>query len=112
MARYEFIAVYIVASQRNGTLYIGVTSDLIARIHQHREGLIDGFSKKYACKILVWYERHQQMHTALTREKQLKLFRRVWKLNLIEKTNPQWRDLFEDFITPPPIHLNWTPPEA
>lgn len=100
MARYEFIAVYIVASQRNGTPYIGVTSDLQRRAYEHREGLIDGFTKKYGCKLLVWFERHEQMHTALAREKELKLFRRAWKLELIEKTNPQWRDLHEDFVNP------------
>lgn len=107
MSRYDCIAVYIMASQRNGTLYIGVTSDLIARIHQHREGLIPGFSKKYACKLLVWFEQHEQIHTALTREKQLKLFRRAWKLNLIEAANPQWRDFFDDFIRPPFPPSSW-----
>jgi putative endonuclease len=92
---YEFIAVYIMASQRNGTLYVGVTSDLLPRVQQHREGLIKGFTKKYGCKLLVWYEQHEQMHTALSREKELKLYQRKWKLELIEKTNPQWRDLYE-----------------
>jgi putative endonuclease len=109
MARYEFIAVYIVASQRNGTLYIGVTSNLPRRAYEHREGLIDGFSKKYGCKLLVWFERHEQMHTALAREKELKLFRRAWKLELIEKNNPQWRDLYEDFINPRHISQAWRP---
>lgn len=101
MSRYEFIAVYIMASERNGTLYIGVTSDLIKRAHEHREGLIPGFTKNYHCKLLVWFEQHEQMHTALTREKQLKLFRRAWKLRLIEEANPRWRDLYPDFINPP-----------
>lgn len=101
MARYEFIAVYIMASRRNGTLYIGVTSDLPKRAYEHREGLIDGFASRYGCKLLVWFEQHQQMHTAITREKQLKLFRRAWKIALIEKNNPHWRDLFDDFINPP-----------
>lgn len=100
MARYECIAVYIMASQPNGTLYLGVTSDLLQRGHQHREGLIDGFTKKYGCTLLVWYEQHEQMHTALTREKEIKKWRRAWKLRLIEKDNPQWRDLYEDFINP------------
>lgn len=101
MARYEFIAVYIMASQRNGTLYIGVTSNLIKRAHEHREGLVEGFTARYGCKLLVWFEQHEAMHSALAREKQLKLFRRAWKLTLIEKDNPTWRDLFEDFINPP-----------
>jgi putative endonuclease len=100
MARYECIAVYIVTSKRNGTLYLGVTSDLVQRAYQHREGLIDGFSKKYGCRLLVWYERHEQMHTALAREKEIKKWRRAWKLALIEKDNPQWRDLYEDFANP------------
>lgn len=100
MARYECIAVYIMASQRNGTLYLGVTSDLMARAQQHREGLIEGFSAKHLCKLLVWWEGHEQMHTALAREKAIKKWRRAWKLALIEKTNPQWRDLFEDFLLP------------
>ncbi len=101
MARYECIAVYIMASQRNGTLYLGVTSDLMNRAQQHREGLIEGFSRKHGCKLLVWWEGHEQMHTALAREKAVKKWRRAWKLALIEKANPQWRDLFEDFLLPP-----------
>lgn len=102
MTRYEFIAVYIMASKRNGTLYLGVTGNLIRRAFEHREGLIDGFSKRHACKILVWHEQHQEMHPALTREKEIKKWRRDWKLTLIEKVNPQWRDLYEDLINPPP----------
>ena len=101
MARYECIAVYIMASAPNGTLYVGVTADLPQRGHQHREGLVEGFTRKYRCKTLVWYEQHEQMHTALAREKEIKKWRRSWKLELIEKTNPQWRDLYEDFINPP-----------
>jgi len=100
MARYECIAVYIVTNKRNGTLYLGVTSDLVQRAYQHREGLIDGFSKRYGCKLLVWYEQHEQMHTAIAREKEIKKWRRAWKLELIEKDNPQWRDLYEDFANP------------
>lgn len=102
MSRYECIGVYIMANERNGTLYIGVTSKLVARAHQHREGLVEGFSKKYGCKLLVWYEQHEQMHTALARAKELKKWRRAWKLALIEKANPQWRDCYEDFINAPP----------
>lgn len=102
MARFEFIAVYIMASARNGTLYLGVTGDLPQRAYQHSEGLIEGFSQRYGCKTLVWFEQHQEMGRAIAREKELKKWRRVWKLTLIEKLNPQWRDLAADFTTPPP----------
>jgi len=89
-------------SQRNGTLYLGVTSNLTQRAHQHREGLIEGFSQKYGCKTLVWFEQHSEITAAIAREKELKKWRRAWKLALIEKQNPQWRDLYEDLINPPP----------
>ena len=102
MSRLEFIAVYIMANGRNGTLYLGVTGDLIQRAHQHREGLIAGFSKKHGCKLLVWFEQHIEMTAAITREKEMKKWRRAWKMNLIEKANPQWRDLADDFSNPPP----------
>ena len=88
--------VYIMASARNGTLYIGVTSDLIKRVHQHRTEAIDGFSKQYRCKMLVWYEQQETMDAAITREKQLKKWNRQWKLRLIEETNPDWLDLWDD----------------
>jgi putative endonuclease len=90
-------AVYILASQRNGTIYVGVTSNLLGRMHQHREGLADGFTKRYGVKRLVWFEPHETMELAITREKQLKNWRRAWKLELIERDNPTWRDLAEDF---------------
>ena len=89
-------AVYILASKRNGTLYIGVTSNLIKRVHQHREGVIEGFSKKYDCKMLVYYELYESMETAISREKQLKGWRRSKKLALIEQQNSGWRDLWGD----------------
>ncbi|MBO6527068.1 GIY-YIG nuclease family protein [Erythrobacter sp.] len=89
--------VYILASQRNGTLYVGVTSDLESRIHQHRTDAVDGFSKRYGVKRLVWFEVHEEMEPAIIREKQLKKWNRAWKLRLIEETNPQWHDLAEDF---------------
>jgi putative endonuclease len=89
-------AVYLLASQRNGTLYIGVTSNLIQRIWQHREGLAEGFTKKYQVKTLVWYEQHATMESAIAREKALKKWNRAWKLRLIEETNPQWRDLWPE----------------
>ena len=97
MSRFELIAVYIMASERNGTLYLGVTGNLIQRAHQHREGLIDGFSKRYGCRLLVWYEEYMEMGAAIVREKDIKKWRRAWKLRLIERSNPQWRDLYEDF---------------
>ena len=90
--------VYILASQRNGTLYIGVTSDLIRRVGQHREGQIEGFTKRYGLKRLVWFERHDNIVTAIRREKSLKKYRREWKVNLIERENPQWADLYPLFF--------------
>lgn len=89
-------AVYMLASERNGTLYIGVTSDLIARTWQHRDHLVDGFSKKYAVTNLVWYEIHDAMEAAIVREKQLKKWNRAWKIALIEKMNPYWSDLWPE----------------
>ena len=88
--------VYIMANHQNGTLYTGVTSDLPARVWQHREGLVEGFTKKYGCKHLVWFERHDTMESAIMREKQIKAGNRKAKLKLIEEDNPTWRDLFED----------------
>ena len=87
--------VYIMASRRNGTIYIGVTSDLAKRAWEHREGLIDGFTKKYGCKMLVWFEHHGTIEAAILREKQMKEWRRAWKLRRIEEMNPDWNDLFE-----------------
>ena len=90
-------AVYIVASQRNGTIYTGVTSDLLGRIHQHRAKVIESFTAEHDCDRLVWFEVHQEMESAIIREKRIKKWRRRWKLELIEKDNPRWRDLAEDF---------------
>ena len=89
--------VYLLASQRNGTLYTGVTSNLLARIHQHRQGLVPGFARQYGLKLLVWFEQHPTMDSAITREKRIKKWNRAWKLELIEATNSDWRDLAEDF---------------
>jgi putative endonuclease len=86
--------VYIVASGRNGTLYTGVTSDLPWRAWEHREGVMPGFARTYSCKLLVWYEQHDRMDTAILREKQLKGGNRKAKLTLIEKLNPNWADLY------------------
>jgi putative endonuclease len=85
--------VYILASQEYGTLYIGVTSDLIARLYQHRSGEVKGFTTKYAVHRLVRFEQFDSMHEAISREKQLKRWHRQWKINLIESENPQWVDL-------------------
>ena len=87
--------VYIMASVRNGTLYIGVTSNLIQRVEQHREGLADGFTRKYSCKILVWYEQYGDIELAIQREKQMKEWKRLWKLRVIEEMNPDWNDLYD-----------------
>jgi putative endonuclease len=87
--------VCIVASRRHGTLYTGVTSNLPKRAFEHREGLVSGFSKKYGCKMLVWYELHESMIEAITREKQIKAGSRARKLALIEALNPEWIDLYE-----------------
>jgi putative endonuclease len=89
-------AVYILASGRNGTLYIGVTSDLMAHLHQHRAKEIEGFTSRYDVSRLVWFEMHETMESAILREKQLKNWRRIWKIELIEAGNPLWRDLAED----------------
>jgi putative endonuclease len=89
------------ASKRNGTLYVGVTSNLPARVQQHRHGLIPGFTRQYAVKLLVWFEQHPTMDSAITREKRIKKWHRAWKLKLIEAANPDWRDLAEDIGFPP-----------
>ena len=91
--------VYIVTNHRHGTLYIGVTSDIARRAHEHREGVIDGFSRKYGLKQLVWYEMHQTMEAAIVREKQMKAWQRGWKIKTIEKMNPAWHDLYETLNT-------------
>jgi putative endonuclease len=91
-------AVYILASRRNGTLYIGVTSDLRKRVWEHRENLIEGFSRKFGVHKLVYFELHTEMREAIAREKQLKRWNRAWKLELIEKKNPDWRDLWEEIV--------------
>lgn len=89
-------AVYIMASKRNGTLYTGVSSNLVQRAYQHRNGLVPGFTLRYGCKMLVWYELHEDMVSAITHEKQIKAGSRRKKLALIEALNPTWRDLYGD----------------
>ena len=87
--------VYLMASQRNGTLYIGVTSDLLARAYQHRNKLIEGFTKEHDCTLLVWFEGHADIEAARYRELQMKRWKRAWKIELIERENPQWKDLYD-----------------
>ncbi len=90
--------VYILASKRNGTLYIGVTNDLVKRVYQHKNELVDGFSKKYHIHNLVYYEQTNDIESAIKREKQLKSWRRLYKLDLIEKDNPNWIDLYDGLV--------------
>jgi putative endonuclease len=90
--------VYMLASGRNGTLYLGVTSNLVQRVWQHKEGLVEGFTKEYAVKQLVWCEQHESADAAITREKQIKQWNRVWKIRLIEEANPYWNDLYEKIV--------------
>ena len=94
MARVGYV--YMVASKRYGTLYSGVTSDLVRRVWEHRSAAVDGFTKAYGVKRLVWFETHEEIYEALTREKQIKEWKRHWKIELIQKTNPLWLDLFHD----------------
>ena len=90
--------VYILAGKRNGTLYIGVTKNLIRRVYEHKNDLIDGFTKQYKVHTLVFYEHTNDVQAAIRREKQLKKFNREWKMELIEKENPDWRDLYDDLL--------------
>lgn len=90
--------VYILANRRNGTLYVGVTSDLVKRVWEHRNEVVDGFTKKFEVHRLVYYELHSEMLAAITREKQLKKWNRAWKIRLIEAKNPLWRDLWEEVL--------------
>jgi len=101
-------SVYILASKRNGTLYVGVTSDLPGRVYEHREGLVPGFTRQYAVKHLVWYENHLRIEDAIQREKNLKHWLRAWKLALIEESNPQWLDLYSRMLT----EFGFSPPES
>ena len=89
-------AVYVLASKRNGTLYIGVTGDLVKRVWEHRNDVVGGFTRRYGVHRLVWFELHEDMTAAITREKRLKRWRRAWKVRLIEEGNREWRDLWED----------------
>ena len=101
--------VYLLANRQYGALYTGVTSNLLARLQQHREEMLRGHSADYAIKRLVWYEQHERMDTAILREKRIKKWYRQWKINLIETDNPSWRDLAVDFglpmLPPRPVHV-------
>ncbi len=90
--------VYILASRRNGAVYVGVTSDLIQRVLAHKNDIVAGFTRKYRVHDLVWFEQHATMDSAIAREKAIKEWRRAWKIELIEKTNPKWVDLYPDII--------------
>ena len=90
--------VYILASKRNGTLYIGVTNDLIRRVYEHKNDIIDGFTKKYKVHMLVYYELANDIYNAIQREKRIKKWERKWKMELIEEMNPDWHDLYEDLV--------------
>ena len=94
--KFQGSYVYIITNKRNGTLYTGVTSNLQKRIWEHKDKLIDGFSKKYDLGRLVWYEVHDDINEAIRREKQLKKWERKWKLRIIEENNPQWNDLYDN----------------
>jgi len=91
--------VYILASKRNGTLYTGITSDLVKRVWEHKEKVVDGFTKKYNVDMLVYFEHFQDSENAIMREKRLKKYPRRWKLNLIEKENPQWKEFYKELIS-------------
>jgi putative endonuclease len=90
--------VYLLASKRNGTLYVGVTSNLVQRVWQHKSNLVEGFTKRYRVHMLVWYEQCDSMQAAIGREKAIKEWKRRWKIELIENFNPEWRDLYQDIV--------------
>ena len=90
--------VYILASCRNGTLYVGVTSDLVKRVWEHKSDIVEGFTERYSVHILVWFEQHDTMESAISREKAIKEWKRRWKLELIERQNPEWRDLYPEIV--------------
>ena len=90
--------VYILASKRHGTLYTGVTSDLVQRVWQHKSDVVEGFTKRYRVHTLVWFEIHQTMDSAIAREKAIKEWKRAWRIELIEKSNPTWSDLYSEIV--------------
>ena len=92
--------VYIMASRKNGTIYTGVTSDLVKRVYEHREALVAGFTKRYGCKLLVWFENYDDLQEARRRELQIKEWKRAWKIRLIEEQNLDWNDLYPSLFEP------------
>ena len=90
--------VYMLASRKQGTLYIGVTNDLVRRVYEHREGSVESFTKRYRVDRLVYFETHESIEAAIVREKKLKHWKRDWKMDLIERDNPDWRDLYPDLV--------------
>ena len=90
--------VYILANRKNGTLYIGVTNDVVKRVYEHKNNLVEGFTKKYGVHTLVYYEQHDNPDNAIAREKRMKKWRRAWKIELIETDNPDWKDLYNDIV--------------
>ncbi len=98
--------VYMMASGFNGTLYVGVTADLHRRIYEHKEGLVEGFTKQYGIKYLVWYEMHDTAESAIQREKQIKEWKRAWKINRIKEKNPEWKDLYCELGMDPGLRRN------
>ena len=96
--RVKLPCVYILCSRHHGTLYIGVTSDLVKRVWEHRSGFVEGFTKRYNVHRLVWFETHETMESAICREKALKEWKRLWKIQLIEEANPSWRDLYSKIL--------------
>ena len=90
--------VYILASKRNGTLYIGLTNNLVKRVYEHKHGMVEGFTEKYNVDKLVYYEETNDVNSAISRDKQMKKWKRNWKISLIERTNPEWRDLYNDLL--------------
>jgi len=97
-SKAEQYCVYILASKRNGTLYTGITSDLVRRVYEHKNDVVDGFTKRYRVHRLVYYEMTSDVNEAITKEKRLKKWKRAWKIDLIESTNPDWRDLYSDLL--------------
>jgi putative endonuclease len=94
--------IYMLASERNGTLYVGMTDDLVKRVWQHRTDALPGFTRKYNVKTLVWHETHESRESAFARERQIKKWNRSWKIKLIEESNPDWRDLWDEIASPIP----------
>ena len=117
VGRDSLIGCYMMTNRKHGVIYTGVSSRLVTRVSEHRAGLIDGFTKQFGLKRLVWYEFHDTIVGAIQREKSLKRWPRDWKANLIERTNPHWDDLFAGLVRAtgaepdPEVYRNWTPPE-